>query len=52
MWVYMTEAVVHEGLCGRISDSRGFMWPGQWFMRVYVAESEVHEVLCGRVSDS
>ena len=40
----MAEAVVHEGLheCGRISDSRGSMWPSQWFMRVYVAESVVH----------
>ena len=43
----MAEAVVHEGLCGRISDSRGSMWPSQWFMMVYVAESVVHEGLCG-----
>ena len=48
----MAKSVVHEGLYGRISGSRGSMWPSQCFMRVYVAESEVHEGLCGRVSGS
>jgi hypothetical protein len=48
----VAEAAVHEGLCRRISDSRGSMWPIQWFMRVYVAKSVVREHPCGRGSGS
>ena len=42
MRVYVAESEVHEGLCGRVSGSRGSMWPSQWFMRDYVGESVIH----------
>jgi hypothetical protein len=47
--IYVVERVVHEGLCGRVSGSRGSMWPIQWIMRVYVGKSVVREDLWYRV---
>ena len=46
----MTDSVVHEGLCSKVSGSRASMWPRQWFMGDYLTESVVLEGLCGRVS--